>query len=87
AYIVFERLLLTSYGNRLPQLSFEVYRGVEPFTEEVKGVVVIPGSGEFVYDTTAVTVQTGYATSTAENVHTRLGPTDWSVSMDQLAAT
>ena len=87
AYIVFERLLLTPFGHRLPQLSFEVYRGVEPFTSEVKGVVVIPGSGEFVYATSPVTLTTGYGTSAAENVHTRQGPTDWSVSMEQLTNT
>ena len=84
---MFERLLLTPFGHRLPQLSFEVYRGVEPFTDEIKGVVVIPGSGEFVYATTPVTLTTGYGTSTAENVHTRQGSTDWAVSLDQLAAT
>ena len=87
AYIVFERLPLAIYGNRIPQLSFEIYRAIEPFTQAIQGVVVIPGSGEFVYATTPVTLTTGYGTSTAENVHTRQGGTDWSVSMDQLAAT
>ncbi len=87
AYIVFERLALSDYGNHLPQLSFEIYRAIEPFADQIKGVVVIPGSGEFVYATTPVTLTTGYGTSTSENVHTRQGTTDWSVSMDQLQST
>ena len=87
AYIVFEGLPLSGFGSRLPQLSFEVYRSVEAFNNEVKGVVLIPGSGEFVYDTNPVTLTTGFGSSAAENVHTLLGPTDWSVSMDQLTAT
>lgn len=47
AYIVFERLALSQFGNRLPQLSFEVFRGGDPFAELIRGVVLIPGSGEF----------------------------------------
>jgi hypothetical protein len=87
AYVVFDRLPLAAYGNRLPQLSFEVLRSTEPFAQAIRGVVVIPGSGEFVYATTPVTLKTGYGTSVSENVHTRQGGTDWSVSMDQLATT
>ncbi len=30
AYIVFERLALADFGNRIPQLSFEVHRAVDP---------------------------------------------------------
>jgi hypothetical protein len=87
AYIVFERLPLAVHGNRLPQMSFEIYRSIEPFADAIRGVVVIPGSGEFVYAPGPVTLTTGYGTSTSENVHTRQGGTDWAVSMDQLSAT
>lgn len=86
AYVVFESLALRRFGNRIPQLSFEVYRSVEPFTANVKGVVVIPGSGEFVYATEAVTQDLGLGYTSSENVHTRQGATDWSVSIDQLEA-
>ena len=87
AYIVFERMLLESYGNRLPQLSFEVFRAVDPFEQSVRAVVMIPGSGEFTYATTPVTRSVGPGQSEAENSHTLQGDTDWSVSLDQLAAT
>ncbi|MBL8844444.1 MAG: glycoside hydrolase/phage tail family protein [Hyphomicrobium zavarzinii] len=87
AYIVFEDMALADYGNRIPQLSFEVHRAVEPFGEEIKGIVLIPGSGEFVYAPNTVSKQLGRGVSEAENVHTRQGGTDWSVAVDQLQAT
>jgi len=87
AYVVFERLPLAPFGNRIPQLSFEVLRAVDPFERLVRGVVMIPGSGEFVYAPQSVTRQTGGATFTAENTHTRAGGTDWQVALDQLEAT
>lgn len=87
AYIVFERMPLETYGNRLPQLSFEVFRAVDPFEPSVRAVVMIPGSGEFVYATEPVTRRVGLGQTEAENAHTVQGDTDWSVSLDQLAAT
>jgi len=86
AYIVFEHMLLEPYGNRLPQLSFEVFRAVDPFEQSVRAVVMIPGSGEFVYATEPVTRRVGPGRSETENAHTLQGDSDWSVSLDQLAA-
>lgn len=87
AYIVFERMPLQSFGNRLPQLSFEIYRAVDPFEAQVRGVVLIPGSGEFVYATGPVTRSVGLAQSETENTHTRRGGSDWTVALDQLQDT
>jgi hypothetical protein len=87
AYVVFERLPLEGFGNRVPQLSFEVYRSVEDFDSEIRGVVLIPGSGEFVYAPQPVTHVLGMAGSEPENTHTRQGGTDWVVALDQLEAT
>ena len=50
-------------------------------------MVLIPGSGEFVYATEPVTRVVGLAQSEAENTHTRQGGTDWHVALDQLEAT
>jgi hypothetical protein len=86
AYIVFERMPLAEFGNRVPQLSFEVLRPVDDFNDEVRGVVLIPGSGEFVYAKDAVARVAGGGFSVAENVSTRQGGSDWSVSLDQLDA-
>lgn len=87
AYIVFEDMPLAPYGNRIPQLSFEVHRAVEAFGAEIKGVVMIPGSGEFVYATSPVSKRRRIGVSESENVHTLQGGTDWTVSLDQLQAT
>ena len=86
AYIVFERMALVAFGNRIPQLSFEVVRSVDRFNETVRAAVVIPGSGEFVYATEPVARVAGGGASVAENVHTLQGGTDWSVSLDQMEA-
>jgi len=54
AYVVFENLALEAYGNRLPQLSFEVYRPLDDADAAeglVRAVTMIPGTGEFVYAT------------------------------------
>jgi len=87
AYIVFERFALAEYGNRLPQLSFEVYRSLGAADADVRGVVMIPGSGEFVYATEPVHQNFGAGVSQTENVHTLEGVTDWQTSVDQLEAS
>ena len=87
AYVVFERLALEPFGNRLPQLSFEAFRAVDDLRERIRGVVLIPGTGEFVYSPFPVTRDGARAVRLAENVNTRQARTNWSASMDQLAAT
>lgn len=49
AYVVFERLALAEFGNRIPQLAFEVLRAIEPLEQQIKAVTLIPGAGEFAY--------------------------------------
>ncbi len=84
AYIVFEGMALGPYGNRLPQLSFEVFRSTDTVRDLVRGVVLIPGSGEFVLATEPVT-RTGFGGERlSENVHTRSVGTDAVVAVDQL---
>jgi hypothetical protein len=87
AYVVFEHLALAPFGNRLPQLSFEVFRAVDGFHRSIRGVVMIPGSGEFAYAPVEVTRREADGLQIAENVHTSLGGTDWTVALDQLQAT
>jgi GTA TIM-barrel-like domain/Putative phage tail protein len=87
AYIVFERMALARFGNRIPQLSFEVVRAVDPFEQQIRAVTIIPGAGEFVYEPTPVQRDIGLGVAASENVHTRLGGSDWSVAIDQLQDT
>ena len=62
AYVVFEELPLERFGNRLPQLSFEVFRPIldgESAESLVRAVTLIPASGEFAYATEVVRREVG----------------------------
>ena len=87
AYIVFERLPLERFGNRLPQLSFEVFRRGSSLADTIKSVNIIPGSTEFGYDTQLVTRTNGMGKTESENAHASAEESDWTVSLDQLQAT
>ena len=57
SYIVIEDLPLSDFGNHIPNFVFEVKRRVKvdnneeiPLEDRIKAMVIIPGSGEFVYD-------------------------------------
>ena len=87
AYVVFEHLALAPFGNRIPQLSFEVHRAIDAVHAQIRSVVLIPGSGEFVYATEPVTRLGAGGARVYENVHTQQGSTDWGVAIDQLQAS
>ena len=67
AYVVFEDLELGQFGNRVPQLSFEIIRPAEPVARTgpdaamklVTGVALIPGTGEYALATSPVYQDTG----------------------------
>lgn len=84
AYVVFERLPLRDYGNRIPQLSFQIVRPVDSFAAKVKSVVMIPGSGEFAYAPEPVNQTFGGGFYDPENVHTLQAGSDWAAALDQL---
>ncbi len=87
AYLVFEDMPLAEFGNRIPQLSFEVFRALGSVENEIRAVTIIPGSTEFGYDTLPVRRIFADGVSHSENINNRLGGTDWSVAMDDLQAT
>jgi len=88
AYVVFEELDLSGFGNRLPQISFEVFRPLDdPDTAEglVKAVTLIPASGEFSYATVPVKKTTGSGGATvAENLNAISDTADIVVALDRL---
>lgn len=88
ACAVFEDMALAPFGNRVPQLSFEVFRrpGGDGLEERLEGVCLIPGAGEFVLATETVMRRDGLTRTTAENVHHPEGRPDLIVSLDQLEA-
>ena len=88
AYVVFEDLPLERYGNRPPQLSFEVFRrpASAVLEETLRGVCLIPGAGEFVYATDVVRRRESLTRTRAENVNNTEGRPDVLVALDQLQA-
>jgi len=88
AYVVFEDLPLGNYGNRIPQLSFEVFRPLADLdTAEglTQAVTMIPASGEFAYATQSIRKGGGGA-SQVENLNALTDTADMVVALDRLQA-
>jgi len=86
AYVVFERLPLADFGNRVPQFSFEVVRPVDGLNRMVRAVCLIPGASEFGYDTLPVSQVLGLGSTRPENRHQLRNATDVAASLDALEA-
>ncbi|MDO6589712.1 host specificity protein [Loktanella sp. D2R18] len=85
AYVVFEDMPLAQFGNRIPQLTFEVMRpGVDELGDTVTGVALIPGTGEYALATSQVYMSRNYGEEVAVNTNTPMGQSDFSASMDAL---
>jgi hypothetical protein len=87
AYVVFEDLPLDRFGNRLPQVSFEVFRPLaDPDTAEglTRAVTMIPASGEFTYATQTIRKQAGSGRTVAENLNAIPETPDMVVALDRL---
>ncbi|NBN78459.1 hypothetical protein GWI72_09285 [Microvirga tunisiensis] len=84
AHVVFERLPLEPFGNRLPQLTFEVVRVVDWLERQIRAVTLIPGAGEFVYAPVPVTDTPRPGETRSVNRHTKLAATDWTAALDEL---
>ena len=92
AYVVIEDLELSSYGNRVPQFTFEVVRSAQGVFAEavvdlpraVRGVALVPGTGEYALATTAVHYSQGQGVNRSANVNSASGKTDFATSLEQL---
>jgi hypothetical protein len=91
AYIVFDNLDLTPYGNRIPQFNFEVFRRApaaagapRPPALDVRGVALVPGTGEYALATEPVSFVREAGESAFVNIHNDRGRPDLLVSMEQL---
>lgn len=104
AYIVVEDFPLAAFGNRIPNFTFEVKRKVlqpdyngQSVEEMITSMIMIPGSGEFVYDDTiqykidgtnlggGQFSQSGYQTPV--NYHNARGQANGLMALDQLQET
>lgn len=86
AYIVFERLPLADFGNRIPQLSFEIVRPVGRLERMLRAVTLIPGTTEFGYEPSTVVRTRGPGSSAAENRHVATHASDVEAALDELQA-
>jgi hypothetical protein len=91
AYVVFEDLDLSPYGNRVPQFAFEVSRAAQPMrafvpaaADLVRSVAMMPGTGEYVLATEPVTYRDGFGQRQSANVSAEGGSTDFTSSLNQL---
>ncbi len=93
AYVVFENLDLTPYGNRIPQFNFEVFRRSAPADGlprppalDIRGVALVPGCGEYALATEPVYFRRGKGDNAVLNIHNDRGIPDLVASLDQLTA-
>lgn len=90
AYVVFDNLALAPFGNRIPQLTFEVFRkvGTSASLEDlVTAVSVIPGAGERAYDPVIQVRNVTQLQTAPENNATGKPVADWTVAIDDLQAS
>lgn len=84
AYVVFERLPLLNFGNRIPQLSFEVIRPIGLLETMTRAVTLIPGTTEFGYEPSPVVQVLGPGQAAQENRHVASARTDVVAALDDL---
>lgn len=84
AYVVFERLPLVNFGNRIPQLSFEVIRPIGLLETMTRAVTLIPGTTEFGYEPSPVVQVMGPGQAVPENRHVASARTDVVAALDDL---
>lgn len=92
AYVVMEDLALGRWGNRVPQFSFEVFRpapakgpaAAEDIARLVRGVALIPGTGEYSLAVDPVYLSQGYGQEYPGNINSASGKSDFLTSFEQL---
>lgn len=87
-YMVFDSLALSQFGNRLPQITVEIFKPLQSddpnmLENRVSAVTLIPASGEFAYGTD-VHVKTYRGATAAENSHNGNGVANIIKALDQL---
>lgn len=86
AYAVLDRFPLADYGNRIPQLQFEVMRPVGGLHRQIKSVALLPGATEYGLLPRAVVRMPNPGETEQVNRHVLHGPCDLVASLDELQA-
>lgn len=86
AYAVFDRFPLENFGNRIPQLQFEVIRTLGGLEKDIKAITLIPGSTEFGLAPDPAPQWFRRGETALPNRHTLVAQTDWAASLDELQA-
>ncbi|WP_022704708.1 baseplate multidomain protein megatron [Pseudorhodobacter ferrugineus] len=92
AYVVVEGLDISRFGNRVPQMTFEVVRPAQgqyaatttDLTRAVRSVAMMPGTGEYALATTPLHYDYGPGLAQSANVNSPSGKTDFTTSLAQL---
>jgi hypothetical protein len=89
AYVVFEDMPLAEFGNRIPQLQFEIFHNLAAadsaaLENRLTAVALIPGAGEFVYSDAIESDDDNEGGTAALNAH--VGIADIDASLDELTA-
>lgn len=94
AYIVFEDIAVGAFGNRIPQLTFEVFRRVgsgwvgdeagTPLPDLVEAVCLSPGTGEFALDPAPSRMVYPAGGGRYANINNASGVPDVVAALDQL---
>ncbi|QQM29217.1 glycoside hydrolase/phage tail family protein [Martelella lutilitoris] len=85
-YVVFERLPLDGFGNRIPVIQFEVLKPTGTLESRVKAIAIIPGATEHGLCPYPVTESLGRGSQRIMNRNTLTRATDWEASIDELTA-
>jgi hypothetical protein len=89
AYVMIQEFDITQFGNKIPNFTFEIYKyetDEKSMESLVESMVIIPGCGEFVYDTEIHSENGGNGTVSV-NQHCKPGVANAIVSLEQLRET
>ncbi|MBE8219861.1 MAG: hypothetical protein HAW65_00940 [Alphaproteobacteria bacterium] len=84
AYIVFQDFNLTTFGNRIPQLTFEVFCPTQESGATTQAITLLPGATEFGYHPEPHVQILGIAHARSENLNASWSRSDWDLSIDAL---
>lgn len=85
-YVVFERLPLDTFGNRIPVIQFEVLRPTGALESQIRALAIIPGATEHGLCPFQVTEALGSGQQRIMNRNTLSHVTDWEASIDEMMA-